>query len=110
MIYIIPTTLLTIATVLGIAALISPFYLVNKWEGFGFIIAILLGWLLIHLSNIITPPMIANPEEPLLHVVFMGTWIFMGWFLMSIWCLVVLAMIYSVNFFQWLHLKFNQPN
>lgn len=76
-----------LGTVAFFAALIFPIFLVLRWQGIGFFIAVLFGWAIIHASNMIAP--VDAPVD----AVFKGIWAWLGWAYMLAWCSVVTAFV-----------------
>jgi len=63
-------------------AMVLPFFLVLRWKGFGFLVAILAGWFIVHLANLFRNQVHPNRES----AVFLGLWVALGWAYMLVWC------------------------
>jgi hypothetical protein len=87
-------------TVAFLVAMIFPVFVVLRWRGFGFLIAVIFGWSIIHASN-----KYVTVKEPA-DGVFKGIWAVFGWAYMAIWCMFVGCFIAAI---RWMTRKLWEP-
>ncbi len=81
-----------ISTVAWFLALVLPFFLVRRWNGVGFVLAVLIGWAAIGLENeyLRSHDFVGiEGDEIRTAAVFCGVWLALGWGFMAVYCLFV---------------------
>ena len=71
-----------ISTVAWFLALVPPFFLVRRWKGAGFVLAVLIGWAVIGLENeyLRSHDFVGiEGDEIRTAAVFCGVWLALGW-------------------------------
>lgn len=73
-----------------ITALVLPFLIGTRWSGVGFVLAVLYGWGIIHLANVLTE-VAPSDDGARIRAVFTGVWVCLGWLYMVVWSAVAVC-------------------
>lgn len=82
----------SVNTIAFLVAAFLPFFIVLRWQGGGFVLAVLFGWGLVHVTNLFVPR-----HDPV-DAVFVGVWFALGWAFMSAWCFVCAIVMACIRF------------
>ena len=81
----------TLITVGYLIVLLLPFFLVRRWKGGGFVLAVLIQWAAIYPLSLWDIRYSPQDELALASHLFPGLWIALGWLYSAVYCLVVLG-------------------
>jgi len=66
-----------------VLALVLPFFLIIRWRTWGLLASVLVGWALVHYSNV------SFTWESYIMRIHIADWAAFGWLFMLIWCLPI---------------------
>jgi hypothetical protein len=81
----------TLITVGYLIVLLLPFFLVRRWKGGGFVLAVLIQWAAIYPLSLWDIRYSPQDELALASHLFPGFWVALGWLYSAVYCLAVLG-------------------